>query len=1432
MRGATGPSSGKLGVAVCPLVLLALLLGAAWPAYAAVDRPSPTGTVTPALVVQGLSPGALAGRSVALADFDGDGRADLVVGAPSDSTGGLLAGQVLIYFGGTPRTTPDRTINGSRGERFGWSVARAGDVDLNGVDDLIVGAPFNDTAAADAGAAYVFLGWRNRTALPTAAHRANVTLTGSLAGEAFGYAVAAAGDANLDAFDDIAVGAPLAGTGRAFVFYGGSPMDEAADKTFRGGATGDGFGSSIAGEANVDGDASPDLVVGAPMADAGRGSADVILNVRRTNPRTIGLTGPGATDRFGSSVAILNFNGDGFSDVAVGAPGTGSGRAFLYYGAATSGRFDDTSDRTFSTGMLGDQFGWSVASGDPRSDGIDDLLVGAPFNDTAGADAGRAYVFYGNASADTLADVTADGAAAEDQFGFSLASGTNARADTNADRGADFAVGTPLNGADNRGAAYLFLGFRVIVPANPTVFGYVLDNATAPKRGLADALMTIESATVSRATKTLANGSYGIATPVSVPPGTYWINASKANYFSASRQAALSFDTRTNVSFNLTRLPVVHGTIFDGNTTGFPSPSGHAPLSGATVQALNGTGAVLGTATTDASGTYFLRLPQTGTVTIRASKAESFDNATTFPIREDQNLTKDLTLDRKPILLVRATDGGSSPPGAALSGVAVTVSIGGSLAATGTTDAAGNARLVVNGRGAAFVNGTRAGYVPTSRTATLAQNTTTRLTLRLDRLPTLSGSVRNALTGSALRNAAVEALHRTNGTLAASGTTNNQGAYALGALSPGRYDVRVSAAGFFRTTQADFALQANQAAVLDFALVPDSIAPTSSVTSPAPGTPMARVDFPVAATASDPNGNELARVELWYSYNNTAFVMWAADTTAPYSFSFNASRAKGDGRYGFYTIAVDYADNREAAPTANDTWVVVDAKLPTSSLQALAAFTTTASFRVAGTASDDSGVREVQLWYRKDAGAYALSATDTSAPYEWTFDASTSGDGVYEFYTVAVDSFGLVEAPPSGPDTRTRVDTTPPAVALTAPVDQAVLNATDVTARATVTDAGSRVDSVDYRVDGGAFTSIASDLSVTSYEATVSLSLPDGAHTISIRASDLAGLQTTTTVSVVVDTADPSLAISAPSAGAFLNTNTVRVSWAASDGGSGLAAIVVRVDAGPSVTLPGTATEYTTSALTDGSHSVSVEARDRAGNAAAQTGSFIVDTSVPAVTIQAPTVGQLFRSGTVTTSWTATDAGSGLAAVEARVDGGAWQATSGTSATFSSLADGTHTIDVRATDRAANAAVASVTFRVDTTLPSLSITAPEEGETIQAMDVTVSWSASDSGSGIDHYEVRRDGGTFVSTGTAQSLTFRGVSEGEHTVTVRAIDLAGNIQEQTVSFEVRPPGGLEPLTTAIIAGSAAAIILGVALVAWYVRRRSRAPKSPEEPPKAP
>jgi hypothetical protein len=308
LRGALpGESLGASGVGLGDILGLgadALLLGApdsslgaagagiAYLALGPLSGDAGVSTVS-AVLAYGEAAGDEAGRSVSFSgDLTGDGTEELAIGAPGQDGGGSDAGAVYLYTGPTSGLVSlgdaDIKANGAAaGDAAGWMVSPGGDIDGDGLDDLLIGAPLESTGGSLAGAVYVLYGSSSMGGtvdLGLAAAR----VTGQAAGDLAGYEVSAAGDVNVDGTADFIVGGPDHGTagtgaGAAWLVTGpitGSVSLSSSQARLLGGAAGDEAGAAVLGAGDLDGDGAPDLLIGSPGEDTSAtdaGAATLLL---------------------------------------------------------------------------------------------------------------------------------------------------------------------------------------------------------------------------------------------------------------------------------------------------------------------------------------------------------------------------------------------------------------------------------------------------------------------------------------------------------------------------------------------------------------------------------------------------------------------------------------------------------------------------------------------------------------------------------------------------------------------------------------------------------------------------------------------------------------------------------------------------------------------------------------------------------------------------------------------------------------------------------------------------------------------------------------------------------------------------------------------------------------------------------------------------
>jgi len=391
-------------------------------------------------------------------DADGDGRGDVLVGAPTEDHAFVNAGRAYLFSGATGSllqifVSPSFELSGE----FGWSVSGVPDADGDGRGDVLVGARRETVGFAGAGRAYLFNGATG------ALLRVFVSPNGEFDGQ-FGYSVSGVPDADGDGRGDVLVGAfgESGGTGRAYLFSGDTG---ALLRTFVSpNPTVSGFfGFSVSGLPDADGDGRGDALVGAKNESGGAteaGRAYLFNGANGALLRTFVSPNPQFGGHFGESTSgAHDADGDGRGDVIIGARSedggaSSAGRAYLFSGDTGSLLRTFVSPNPQANGF----FGFSVSGvSDADGDGRGDVIIGARSEDGGASSAGRAYLFSGDTGS-LLRTFISPNAEAGGSFGFSV-SGTP---DVDGDARGDAVVGADLeNGAaTDAGRAYLITELR------------------------------------------------------------------------------------------------------------------------------------------------------------------------------------------------------------------------------------------------------------------------------------------------------------------------------------------------------------------------------------------------------------------------------------------------------------------------------------------------------------------------------------------------------------------------------------------------------------------------------------------------------------------------------------------------------------------------------------------------------------------------------------------------------------------------------------------------------------------------------------------------------------------------------------------------------------------------------------------------------------
>jgi hypothetical protein len=428
-------------------------------------------SATPDWVQNGGTGNEQFGFSVSAGDFDGDGLSDVVVGVPGYDGEGLDMGGVFVYFGTSSGVSSSPLIievNESQINLFfGRSVSTVGDLDGDGYADLAIGAPGYIDFPNGPGAIYIYEGYSGGLI-----DEWSERIGGFQLDSGFGAEVKLAGDVDGDGYSDMIVGMEgydptslLPEAGRFRVYYGDSNiLDGFASDQLIGDQAEAALGNSVFTAGDVNGDGYSDVIVGEAGFDGTTGPDSGRARVFHGSPRGLATTadweassGSGA---FAYSISTAgDVNGDGYADVIVGAPfydsgQTDEGKAWLYLGSPFG--ISPGASGAVESNETSANFGHAVAcAGDVNGDGFSDVVIGAPSSSFNSSFSGAAYLYYGSLTGLTPAPTwSAGGLSSSSQFGFSV----GGAGDVNGDGFADVIVGSPRYATGFRGAAFLYYG--------------------------------------------------------------------------------------------------------------------------------------------------------------------------------------------------------------------------------------------------------------------------------------------------------------------------------------------------------------------------------------------------------------------------------------------------------------------------------------------------------------------------------------------------------------------------------------------------------------------------------------------------------------------------------------------------------------------------------------------------------------------------------------------------------------------------------------------------------------------------------------------------------------------------------------------------------------------------------------------------------------
>lgn len=411
-------------------------------------------------------------------DVNGDGYSDIIVGANMYDKGQTNEGAAFVHYGSAQGVNVAVAVVLEKNQieaQFGYSVASAGDVNGDGYADVIVGAMYYDNGQSNEGSAFIYQGSSTGLSLTPVS-----TLESNQAGAQLGSNVSSAGDVNGDGYSDVVVGAVLyangqGGEGAAFIWLGNAEeVSNVAALMLEGNQNDALYGHSAGSAGDINGDGFDDIIVGAYNYDNGQSNEGAVF-VYHGSKNGININFASMLElnqvnaNFGYSASSAgDVNGDGYSDIVVGAPKYSNGQlnegcAIIFYGSSNG--VNSLGQIVVEGNQQSASTGNSVSSaGDVNADGYGDIIIGSYNFNNGEKEEGRATVFYGSDSGiDSITKTILENNQPTAFMGWSV-SGCG---DINADGYDDIAIGSILYATD--GATFIYHGSGTGINDNPAI---------------------------------------------------------------------------------------------------------------------------------------------------------------------------------------------------------------------------------------------------------------------------------------------------------------------------------------------------------------------------------------------------------------------------------------------------------------------------------------------------------------------------------------------------------------------------------------------------------------------------------------------------------------------------------------------------------------------------------------------------------------------------------------------------------------------------------------------------------------------------------------------------------------------------------------------------------------------------------------------------